>query len=55
MIDVDDVLESAQLKNEKVREYVRYWAGITGPVPPRARTLIVMMAIVLDLARYEPS
>jgi phosphoenolpyruvate carboxykinase (GTP) len=31
VIDVDDVLESAQLKNEKVREYVRYWAGITGP------------------------
>ncbi|HJZ06529.1 MAG TPA: hypothetical protein VJ283_00500, partial [Trebonia sp.] len=31
MIDVDDVLESAQLKNEKVREYVRYWAGITDP------------------------
>ena len=31
VIDVDDVLESAQLKNEKVREYVRHWAGITGP------------------------
>jgi len=31
VIDVDDVLESAQLKNEKVREYVRYWAGITDP------------------------
>ena len=23
VVDVDDVLESAQLKNEKVREYVR--------------------------------
>ena len=31
MVDVDNVLESAGLKNEKVREYVRYWAGITGP------------------------
>ena len=31
MVDVDAVLEDAQLKNEKVREYVRYWAGITGP------------------------
>ena len=30
VIDVDDVLESAS-KNEKVREYVRYWAGITDP------------------------
>jgi phosphoenolpyruvate carboxykinase (GTP) len=29
--DVDAILESAQLKNEKVREYVRYWADITGP------------------------
>jgi phosphoenolpyruvate carboxykinase (GTP) len=31
VVDVDNVLESAGLKNEKVREYVRYWAGITGP------------------------
>jgi len=30
-----------------------YSVTFTGPVPPRARTLIVMMAIVLDLARYE--
>jgi phosphoenolpyruvate carboxykinase (GTP) len=27
--DVDAVLESAKLKNEKAREYVRYWAEIT--------------------------
>ena len=32
-----------------------YTVTFTGPVPPRVRTLIVMMAIVLDLARYEPS
>ena len=31
MVDVDGVLESAGLKNDKVREYVRYWAGITNP------------------------
>jgi phosphoenolpyruvate carboxykinase (GTP) len=31
VVDVDGVLESAGLKNDKVREYVRYWAGITGP------------------------
>ncbi len=31
MIDVDAVLEGAGLKNEKVREYVRHWAGITCP------------------------
>jgi phosphoenolpyruvate carboxykinase (GTP) len=31
VVDVDNVLESAGLKNEKVREYVRYWAEITGP------------------------
>ena len=31
MVDVDAVLEGAGLKNEKVREYVRYWAGVTGP------------------------
>ncbi|HWG02966.1 MAG TPA: phosphoenolpyruvate carboxykinase (GTP) [Trebonia sp.] len=31
MVDVDGVLESAGLKNDKVREYVRYWAEITGP------------------------
>ena len=30
MVDVDAVLESARLKNEKVREYVRYWAEVTG-------------------------
>src|SRR6201996_2774119 len=28
--DVDAILEAAHLKNESVREYVRYWAGITG-------------------------
>ncbi len=31
MVDVVAVLEDAQLKNEKVREYVRHWAEITGP------------------------
>jgi phosphoenolpyruvate carboxykinase (GTP) len=31
VIDVDAVLEGAGLKNEKVREYVAHWAGITGP------------------------
>jgi phosphoenolpyruvate carboxykinase (GTP) len=31
VIDVDAVLEDAGLKNEKVHEYVRHWAGITGP------------------------
>jgi len=28
--DVDAILEAAHLKNDPVREYVRYWAGITG-------------------------
>ncbi|MCL2584094.1 MAG: phosphoenolpyruvate carboxykinase (GTP) [Streptosporangiales bacterium] len=31
VVDVDGVLESAGLKNDKVREYVRYWAGVTSP------------------------
>ena len=31
VIEVDAVLESAQLKNERAREYVRYWAGVTQP------------------------
>jgi phosphoenolpyruvate carboxykinase (GTP) len=30
VVDVDAVLEAANLKNDHVREYVRYWAGITG-------------------------
>src|SRR6201992_665774 len=30
VVDVDAILEAAQLKNDHVREYVRYWAGITG-------------------------
>ena len=30
MVDVDAILEAAKLKNEHVREYVKYWAGITG-------------------------
>ena len=30
MADVDAILEAAHLKNDSVREYVRYWAGITG-------------------------
>jgi phosphoenolpyruvate carboxykinase (GTP) len=31
VVDVDVILGNAGLKNEKVREYVRYWAEITGP------------------------
>ena len=31
MVDVDAVLEGAGLKNEKVHEYVRYWAEVTRP------------------------
>jgi len=31
VVDVDAVLDSARLKNEKVREYVRYWAAVTQP------------------------
>jgi len=30
VVDVDAILEAANLKNDHVREYVRYWAGITG-------------------------
>ena len=30
MTDVDKVLDEAGLTNPNVREYVRYWAGITG-------------------------
>ena len=30
MADVAAVLEAANLKNDHVRDYVRYWAGITG-------------------------
>jgi phosphoenolpyruvate carboxykinase (GTP) len=29
VVDVDAVLEGARLKNEKAREYVRYWAEVT--------------------------
>jgi len=31
MVDVDRVLDEAGLKNEHVREYVAYWAGVTTP------------------------
>jgi phosphoenolpyruvate carboxykinase (GTP) len=31
VVDVDAVLDSARLKNEKVREYVRHWAAVTQP------------------------
>jgi phosphoenolpyruvate carboxykinase (GTP) len=31
VVDVAAVLEDAGLKNQKVREYVRHWAEITGP------------------------
>ena len=30
MADVDAILEAAHLKNDHVREYVRYWAEVTG-------------------------
>jgi len=30
MVDVDQVLDEAGLKNPYVREYVAYWAGVTG-------------------------
>ena len=30
MVDADAILEAANLKNDHVREYVRYWAGVTG-------------------------
>jgi phosphoenolpyruvate carboxykinase (GTP) len=30
VVDVDAILEAAHLKNDHVREYVKYWAGITG-------------------------
>ncbi len=30
MADVDAILEAADLKNDRVRDYVRYWAGVTG-------------------------
>ncbi|HZR49415.1 MAG TPA: phosphoenolpyruvate carboxykinase (GTP) [Streptosporangiaceae bacterium] len=30
MVNVDAVLDDAGLKNPHVREYVRYWAGVTG-------------------------
>lgn len=30
-MDVDAVLDAAGLKNARVREYVRYWAGVTNP------------------------
>jgi phosphoenolpyruvate carboxykinase (GTP) len=31
MVDVDRVLDEAGLKNDHVREYVAYWAGVTTP------------------------
>jgi phosphoenolpyruvate carboxykinase (GTP) len=30
MVDVDEVLDAAGLKNPNVREYVRHWIGVTG-------------------------
>ena len=30
MVDVDKVLDEAGLTNPHVRDYVAYWAGITG-------------------------
>lgn len=58
MADVDAILENTQLKNEKVREYVRYWAGITGP----ARIEVVsaaddarLIAEALDAGEISPA
>src|SRR5258708_23099502 len=31
VVDVDAILDGAGLTNAKVREYVRYWAEVTGP------------------------
>ena len=30
MVNVDAVLDEAKLKNPRVREYVKYWAELTG-------------------------
>jgi Scramblase len=43
----------AGLRKELLTSADHYTVTFTGPVSPRVRTLIVMMPIVLDLARYE--
>jgi hypothetical protein len=43
----------AGLRKELLTSADHYTVTFTGPVSPRLRTLIVMMPIVLDLARYE--
>ncbi len=44
----------AGLGKELLTSSDHYAVKFTGPVTPRARTLTIMMAIVLDLARYGP-
>lgn len=44
----------AGLRKELLTSSDHYTVKFTGPVTPRVRTLTVMMAIVLDLARHGP-
>jgi phosphoenolpyruvate carboxykinase (GTP) len=56
--DVDAVLESAGLKNEKVREYVRHWAEITGPANIEVVDVADddrLIAEALDAGEIEPA
>ena len=45
----------AGLRKELLTSADHYSVSFTGPVSARVRTLIVMMPIVLDLARYGPN
>ena len=45
----------AGLRKELLTSADHYTVTFTGPVSARVRTLIVMMPIVLDLARYGPN
>jgi Scramblase len=45
----------AGLRKELLTSADHYSVTFTGPMPPRVRTLVVMMPIVLDLARYGPN
>ena len=45
----------AGLRKELLTSADHYSVTFTGPVSPRVRMLVVMMAIVLDLARYGPN
>ncbi len=58
MVDVAAVLEDAQLKNEKVREYVRHWAEITGPASIEVVSVADdarLIAEALDAGEIEPA